>query len=174
MVIYLFMSDKPAAPTAAAAPASASFAEALITDALNPGVRPQSFQALNYVFGALLVTSVIAAYLNSGSIHIFVLIGLTSGLAFLINRYKDDFLEASLMFEEQQRAAEAKALEDEAAALAAEEEDEDEEEDAGEEEVMGHIEPDEDEAAAASGMPAEAVAEPAADASGAELRERKP
>ena len=64
-----------------------SFAEAIVSDAFNPGVRPQSFQALNYVFVALLTTAVIAAYLNNGSIHIYILLGLTTTLAFLINKY---------------------------------------------------------------------------------------
>ncbi len=68
-------------------PKQKSFAEALITEAFTPGVRPQSFDAVNIVLGALLVCLLAAIVLDYKNTHLYGLAFLTLGLGFLMNKY---------------------------------------------------------------------------------------
>jgi hypothetical protein len=63
-----------------------SFAEILVTDAFSPGVRPQSFDAVNYALVGLLLVGLVSIYLLNGSIHLTVLLILGAGLGIVMNK----------------------------------------------------------------------------------------
>lgn len=102
-----------------------SFAEALFTDAFNPGVHHQSLDATNYVLLALFVCSLLALVAWNYSIHFVVIISLGLGLAVLMNYHRGSILEASAEFFRQKAEDDAKKAEQEAKERQLEDEDED-------------------------------------------------
>jgi len=62
-----------------------SFAEVLVTDAFNPGIHKQSFDAINYALVGLFFVGTVSIYLSGGNWHLIVLMVLGGGLAVVIN-----------------------------------------------------------------------------------------
>lgn len=77
-----------------------SFAEVLVTEAFTPGVRPQSFDCVNISLGALLFALLCAIIANPSNYHLYLLGLIALGLGGLMVRYRDDFLEASNVYEQ--------------------------------------------------------------------------
>jgi len=71
-----------------------NFADTLVKDILEPGVRPAVLGFLDYVFAALILLIMIVVYMSPDSIHVWIYLGLAIGLVASFKWFMNELAKA--------------------------------------------------------------------------------